>query len=234
MNRHKIYSLTNPGEDEEIARYKILGVLKEYLSNIRKNKLYPTLTDLVSLSVKLENMIVKTLEPNESANNVYPDSEEEEIYIYGNLDSGEEPYDDTNEMIKWTRQQLYPILDEGIAVYEFVEENLHFQLINGVPFSKDNGYMVIPEHKTGQFNVYSYHCILFKTDAAPIKSIKTLYLQSIPINNEEKISDQFQTMINNIGNISLPVFYCDTDLDFPYEETIFQIARKKLLKILSM
>ena len=36
-----------------------------------------------------------------------------------------------------------------------------------------------------------------------------------------------------IVNNSLPVYICETELDFPYEETIYQIARKKLLSTLS-
>ena len=233
MKRLPIDSFTNAGEDTETTKYKILGVLKEYQSNIRKNKLYPTLTELVSLSVRLENRMIHTLEPNESSDNLFADSEED-ISIFGNLDADEVSDDDSSELIKWTRSQLYPILDEGIAVYEFVDEDIDLQIINGTSLCKDNGYLIVPEHKASQFNIYSFHCILFKTDTAPIKSIKTLFVQSLPMNSSEYITAQFQTLVNTIGNKNLPVYYCNTDLDFPYEETMFQIARKKLLKILSL
>jgi hypothetical protein len=233
MNRLPIDSITNPGEDAEITKYKILGVLKEYLSNIRKNRLYPTLTDLVGLSVILENRIIRASQPNEFTDNPYSASDED-ISIFGNLDSDEELNDDPNELIAWTRSQLYPILDEGIAVYEFVDENMNLQIINSAPFYKDDGYLIIPEFKNSQFNIYSFHCILFKTESAPIKSIKTLFLQSFPMSSIESITDQFHTLLENTVDRSLPVYYCNTDLDFPYEETIFQIARKKLLKILSL
>jgi hypothetical protein len=233
MKRLQIDSFTNAGEDTETTKYKILGVLKEYQSNLRKNKLYPTLTELVSLSVSLDNMMIQTLEPNESSDDLYEDSEED-ISIFGNLDTGVESTNDSDELIRWTRAQIYPILDEGIAVYEFVDENIDLQIINGASFYKDNGYLIVPEYKTSQFNIYSFHCILFNTDSAPIKSIKTLFVQSLPMNSSEYITAQFQTLVNTIGNKNLPVYYCNTDLDFPYEETIFQIARKKLLKILSL
>jgi len=233
MNRQLIDSFTNSGEDAEITTYKILGVLKEYLTNIRRNKLYPTLTDLVSLSVRIESMIIQTLEPKEQFDNLCGDSDED-FSVFGNLDAGEVYSDASTELLKWTRTQLYPILDEGIAVYEFVDENMDLQIINGNSFYKDNGYLIIPEHKTSQFNIYSFHCILFKTDEAPIKSVKTLFLQSLPMSNTESVTSQFQTIVDNITNKTLPVYYCNTDLDFPYEETIFQIARKKLLKVLSM
>ena len=225
MNRLELDSLINPGEDSEIIKYKILGFLKEYLSNIRRNKLYPTLTELVSLSVKLENMITQTVgHPNIG----------EDFSITGNLDSGEGYNDESSELIKWTRAQLYPILDEGIAVYEFVDENIDIYIINGASLYKDNGYVIIPEYNANQFNIYSYHCILFNTSSSPIKSVKTLFQQSIPMNSSKSINDQFYSLIDAIGDKNLPVYYCDTELDFPYEETIYQIARKKLLKILSM
>jgi hypothetical protein len=147
MNRQLIDSFTNSGEDAEITTYKILGVLKEYLTNIRRNKLYPTLTDLVSLSVRIESMIIQTLEPKEQFDNLCGDSDED-FSVFGNLDAGEVYSDASTELLKWTRSQLYPILDEGIAVYEFVDENMDLQIINGNSFYKDNGYLIIPEHKS--------------------------------------------------------------------------------------
>jgi hypothetical protein len=233
MNRQLIESFTKPGEDTETTKYKILGGLKDYLSNIRKNKLYPTLTDLVSLSIKLENMIIQTVEQHDLTNDIYGELNED-ISILGNLNNEDGFSNDLNELVKWTRSQLFPILDEGIAVYEFVDENMDIQIVNGASFYKDNGYLIIPDLKANQFNLYSYHCILFSTDSAPIKSIKTLFMQSYPINSAEIISAQIHSLVYNIADESLPVYYCNTDLDFPFEETIFQIARKKLLKKLSM
>jgi len=233
MNKLHVDLFNNPIEDSEIIKYRILGILKELVTNIRKNKLYPTLTDLVSLTVKLDSMKTQTVGPKEE-NDTLLDDKEEDISIFGNLDEGSESLDDSAELINWTRSQLYPILDEGIAVYEFVEENMDIRLINGASFYKDNGYLIIPEHKTSQFNIYSYHCILFNTNSSPIKSIKTLFLQSVPMNSSESIPEQFRSLVDYTGDKSLPIFYCDTDLDFPYEETVFQIARKKLLKVLSL
>ena len=56
MNRLSINTIINPDQDSEITTYKILGTLKEYLSNIRKYKLYPALSELVGLAVKLESV----------------------------------------------------------------------------------------------------------------------------------------------------------------------------------
>ena len=44
-------------EDEEIKKYKVLSLLKNHTSLFRKNKLYPSFTELINSVVKLENMI---------------------------------------------------------------------------------------------------------------------------------------------------------------------------------
>ncbi len=232
MNRLTIDTLKS-SEDTEIIKYKILGSLKEYSANLRKNKLYPTMTELVSLSVKIENYIMQSVGPNESSESYYKESDED-ICIFGNLDSGEEAFDEFSNLIMWAQAQLNPILNEGIAIFEFVDENIDLQIINGTSINKDNGYILIPDNIENSLNIYSFHCILFNTNSAPIKSITTVFQKSIPMITADKIVSQVNILVNEMEDKSLPVFYCNTDLDFPYEETIFQIAKKKLLRALSM
>jgi hypothetical protein len=214
----------------EITRYRILAILKEHLSCIRKNCLYPTLTELVGFSVRLENLINATFKPEDTDDNFY---NKKEIAIFGNLDPGEEIIDESSELIRWTISKINPILDEGIAVYEFISENMELELIQGDPHYKEEGYFIVPDNKSMVFNIYSFTSVLFNTENSPVKSIKTVFVQSLTISTTESIIAQYNILLQNIGDKNLPVYFCSTDLDFPFEETIFQIARKKLLKFLS-
>ena len=230
MNRLSIESFVNPVEDAEITRYRILAILKEHLKCIRKNSLYPTLTELVGFSVRLENLINASFKPEDKPESFY---NEKEISIFGNLDAGEDTVDEASELIRWTIAQINPILDEGIAVYEFVSDNMELELIYGDPFYKEEGYFVVPDNTKALFNIYGFTSVLFNTENSPVKSLKTIFIQSIPINTTESTIAQYTSLLENISEKNRPVYYCSTELDFPYDETVFQIARKKLLKHLS-
>ena len=48
-------------------------------------------------------------------------------------DNSSKETDDLSDFINWVISQINPILEEGIAVYDFVYENMELKLINGDP-----------------------------------------------------------------------------------------------------
>ena len=235
MNNLLIKSIINPEQDSELTTYKILGTLKEYLVSIRKNKIYPGLSDLIGLVVRLENLR-KTFSTSKDPDN--------DLLIFGEeistseelqpTDNYAEGTDDSSDYINWVISQINPILDEGIAVYDFVDQNMELNLVNGDPLYKKEGYLIVPDNKTSLYYIYKFHSTCIESGNYPDRSIKTEFIQSIPAN------DGYNTRINNkslsdyVGNRTLPVYICETELDFPFEETILQIAKKKLLSRLSL
>jgi hypothetical protein len=233
MNSLLINTIISSEQDSEITTYKILGTLKEYLSNIRKNKIYPALSELVGLAVKLESL------KKSIAKNAHKD---EDLFIFDdeNLSDGDMQWEnhsnddeDISVYLDWIISQVNPILEEGIAVYEFVDQNMEVKLIHGNPLYKEEGYLVIPDNKISIFNIYRFNCELNKSKNYPEKSIKTEFIKSWQGIGSVNNKIQTQNIIDYLGNNSQPVYLCETELDFPYEETIFQMARKKLLSILS-
>ncbi|MDR3610442.1 MAG: hypothetical protein P4L27_07770 [Ignavibacteriaceae bacterium] len=237
MNDILINTLINPEQDSELITYKILGTFKEYLLNIRKFKIYPALSELVNLAIRLESLkssIIQTETPEEDLFLL-----DEEISYTGNIQPSDkksedsESLEDSAELIKWVISQINPILDEGIALYEFVQENMDVLLISENSLSKDKGYFIIPDNISAVFNIYKFNRFTINPLNYPEKSIKTELLQTIPFNNFANKSSQYNALLSILKNDSSPVYICETELDFPYDETIFQVARKKLLCTLS-
>jgi hypothetical protein len=237
MNNISINALIHPEQDSEIITYKILGTFKEYLLDIRKFRIYPALSELVSLAIRLESLKKSFVKPEESDDDLF--ILDEDITIFGEDKSFENKMDeseclkDSSDLIQWTISQINPILDEGIALYEYVHQNMEVKLISGDSLFKKQGYLIIPDNNTSVYNIYQFNCPVKKSKNYPEKTIKTEFLQSIPIINPSNISQQFSTIQDIFGKNSFPIYICETELDFPYEETIFQVARKKLLSRLS-
>jgi len=234
MNSLSINTIINPDQDSEITTYKILGTLKEYLANIRNYKIYPALSELVGLVIRLENISKSIAKPENSNEDLF--ILDEEISILGEMQPTENytvNADDSSKYLNWVISQINPILDEGIAVYDFVDQNMELKLITGDPIYKKEGYFIIPDNKTSVANIYKFNCELFKSENYPETSIKIEFLQFIALNNTKESRIQLRTLLDNIRKNTLPVYICETELDFPYEETILQIAKKKLLATLS-
>ena len=235
MSNLTIQSIINPEQDSELTTYKILGTLKEYLANIRKFKIYPGLSELIGLVVRLENLRKSISKPEDSDDDLL--ILDDEILTSGELQPAEnytEEGDNSTEYINWVISQINPILEEGIAVYNFVDQNMELKLINGDPLYKKEGYLIIPDNITSVFNIYKFNSLLIKSDIFPERSIKTEFIQFIPAIDADNIRIQYRTLLSYVGNNTLPVYVCDTTLDIPYKESLFQIAREKLVSRLSL
>jgi hypothetical protein len=235
MNNLSIKSIINPEQDSELTTYKILGTLKEYLANIRKNKIYPGLSELIGLAVRLENLRKSYTKPIDSDNDLYILGERistsEELQP---ADNYAEETDESTEYINWVISQINPILDEGIAVYDFVDQNMELKLVNGDPLYKKEGYLIVPDNRTSVYNIFKFTSIYIESEKYPDRSVKTEFIQSISADGEYNIRNNYNSLLEYVGNRALPVYICETELDFPFEETILQIAKKKLLSRLSL
>jgi hypothetical protein len=234
MESLSLNTIINPEQDSELTTYKILGTLKEYLSSVRKFKIYPALSELVGIAVRLENLKKTITKPENSNDDLFIlDEEASMIGEFQPTDNHSEETDETSDFINWVLSQINPILDEGIAVYDFVDQNMELKLINGDPLYKQEGYLIIPDNKTSILNIYRFNSLLLESEYHGERTIKTEFIQTIPGNDANNIRIQNRTLLDYIVNNTLPVYLCETELDFPYEETIYHIARKKLLSTLS-
>jgi hypothetical protein len=235
MNNLLLKTIISPEQDSELATYKILGTLKEYLSNIRKNKIYPGLSELIGLVVRLENLKKSFSKPTDSDNDLYILGERistsEELQPTENY---AEETDDSSGYMNWVISQINPILDEGIAVYDFVDQNMELNLVNGDPLYKKEGYLIVPDNKTSVLNIYKFQSTCIESETYPDRSLKTEFIQSISANDENNSRISNKSLLEYVGNRALPVYICETELDFPFEETTVQIAKKKLLSRLSL
>src|ERR1035437_3737654 len=125
MNSLLLNTIMNPQQDMEISTYKFLGTLKEYLQSIRNFKIYPALSELVNLTVRLDNLKKTISSTKDSDDDLFILNEEKSIFTNTNKDS------EKLHLIKWSLDQINPILEEGIAVYDFADQNMEIKLING-------------------------------------------------------------------------------------------------------
>src|SRR5207248_1486553 len=104
-----------------------------------------------------------------------------------------------------------------------------------VPLDIQEGYFFLSSGNTSITRVYQYRLSIFEKHDEKFRSIKTSYLEML-----------YRTMVNTYENIKtdlirsrsgLPnpaVYSIETQLSFPVEETLLPIAKRCLVKYISV
>lgn len=225
-----------PIEDLEYNQYKILAILKEYKAQMRKNNLYPAFTELNQIDRFLNTYLSKSTAPKKPGLKKIKSLFPEAINANNDNEKTETQYDpETVELVKWAKPYVEEVMTEGYAIYEYVHSNLHIKTIEPVPSYRDQGYFIVHDYTDAQLLLIEYLCFFFESKKAPVRSLKTKLITQVPFNeNYSSATEVGFKLIEKYGNLVNPAIYiCDSDLELPFSETIFPIAKSKLLSSLT-
>ncbi|GBD88118.1 hypothetical protein BMS3Abin03_02052 [bacterium BMS3Abin03] len=224
-----------PIEDKELNQYKILAKLKEYSKQLHTNKLYPSFAQLNLINNFMDSFLAKYRNVTISTSSKIKTSSVKTSGV--NIVNAAEDEDTLEmiEIIKWAKSLVGSLLDEGIAIYDFVFENISIDAVKPQPAYKDEGYIIVPDYKNLQLLLIEYLSSLFSSNNKPVQSLKTKLLTQVALDNTgSSIKETGLNLISRFGNLVNPAVYvCNTDLDFPFRETLFPIVKSKLLSTLA-
>ena len=227
-----ISKITSCGSDWETNRYTFLQTLKSWQNEIRKNRLYPAL----DLSWQLQNKFNDILSENIESK-YWLEKEVKGTFIDDRLVILEKAHqisfqlDKLIDFIKWGLNENIELLDEAEIVKQFVNDN-----VNIIPYSsadkyRGKGYILVPDNKIKVYKIYLYELSINWSINEPIEFLDLDLLRSIPF-ELVKGSPSFlmKEFILHSQTLYDPMTYiCQTELDFPFNETILPIVKTKLL-----
>ena len=229
-------SFVSKETDIEKNQYKILSGLKEYRLEFKQNKLYPSLSELVYLSSQLEDIsdrkgtisipLPKGIKSKSKDKNIFIEIVEQQ------KDQKEYLFD----LINWAIPLIKNLIDEAYILYNFVEENMEIIEVGIRPVFKNEGYLLVPNNNQNVLKIFRYESSIYSSEARPFHSLKTRFVQNSKQLNfagaEEFVKLELIKKYNEKPNIA--TYLCNTELDLPFDETIFPIAKRKLLDYLSV
>lgn len=237
MTTLDLKKLTMCGSDWEANQYKILIKVREWISNFNKNKLFPSIEEAIQLNLALEDLLRENIECKLWFDNeIRGEHVNERIVVYEKAHQIGNQLDKLLNFIDWTLQLNRPVLEEGRIIKNFVEENLQISRVSSIEKNyHGKGYFCLPDNKQGMLNTYLYEIIWDWSQENLYQRIQSEMVNSIPQSEAHNLVDEWvMNFINHSEDLHEPVAYVfETDLDFPYEETIFPIAEEKLLKHLA-
>jgi hypothetical protein len=232
MNPLTLETFFSADTDWEMNQYRVLGGIKEYSIDFNKKRLYPSLAHLIELSNHLEEILKQQKNLNHSFPKEIKNFDiKSKTILFESLEKLSPNLEFLFELIKWALPLINQEIEEGIVLYEFVEKNLNIEQVGILPIYKDEGYFMVKDNVAEVLQVHKYECSLFTSGSEKFRALKTELIKSI---NESLVANPPELIKSELirENRILPnpaTFICETDLDFPFTETIFPSAKRKLI-----
>ena len=232
MNPLTLESFFSSDTDWELNQFKILGGIKEYRSDFNKKKLYPSLANLIKLSSVLDEILKQKVNLDKS----FPKELKgfdliNQRIVFESLDELSPDVEFLFKLIDWAFPFITKAIEEGTIVYDFVEKNMKIEQVGILPLYKEEGYFMIKDNVASELQIHRYECSLFSSGNEKYRALKTELIKTIKDFFIGKSPETIKyELIKENRNLPNPAtFICETDLDFPFAETIFPIAKRKLM-----
>jgi hypothetical protein len=236
MTTIDVKKLTSTTSDWETNEYVILSKVKDWLSRLNSNKLFPALEESLQLKLSLEEILRENLECKLWFDNEIRARRLNARYtVYEKAHHIGFKLDKMFEFIEWALQLNKQVLEEGGIIKNFVEENLLLRKISTLEKNfYGKGYFALPDNKKQVLNLYLYEVVWDWSQEHISQRLQSRLIRSIPKQIVQNPVEQLMIeFINNSQELFEPVAYVfETDLDFPYQETILPMAEEKLLTAL--
>ena len=221
--------------DFELKKYTLLAYLQEVNKYFNENKLYPQLGDIIFHY----NNIVAFRENKKFLQEHFPKKltgvqMEKLQLLYEQMIADDELIQELEQIINYSAVTIKTTIDNGAELYEFVEDKIVISPVGIIPLENTEGYFFLSN--TGKSTkVYQYRLSIFDKHDEKYRSIKTVYInewQRSFVNTYETIKSD---LIKNRIELPNPAVYSiEAGLNFPIDETLLPIAKRSLVKYISI
>lgn len=236
METLNLSTFIKAAEDIELSKYKVLSTLSNFTSALHKNKLYPALAELISIKNELELLIEQmSLFDAEFVLNLNFADFSEELPLANPVEYDEDSLTLVKDFINWALPEINMAIDEGKAIFDYVDENIQLHEVGIMPIYKNEGYFFIPDVKHDLMKIYRFEMSLFSTEENPLRTLKSKLVDLVSLQAPEaqspyEIKHNLVKKYHDLPNPSC--YYFETDVDFPFVETILPVVKRKLVRCL--
>ena len=137
-------------------------------------------------------------------------------------------------IITYAMQKMDPAIQTGKEIYDFVESRLAIDPVGIVPLMPFHGYFSLRNGKEKTHGIYEYQITIFENKDDKYRGINIQYLDTY----EESITKTPEAIKLDLirRNKFMPntaVYYVQSDITFPLEQTLLPVAKRSLVKYIS-
>jgi len=221
--------------DFEYKKYILLDYLQEINRHFDKSKLYPNLTDLIFhynnlLFFKKNKTMLQQAFPQRLTK---ADIEAVQL-TYQKIVDDDSSMKEIEQIISYAMHKMDPAIQTGKEIYDFVESCLNIDPVGIIPLMPYYGYFSLRNGKDKTHGIYEYQITIFENKDDKYRGINIQYLETY----EESITRtpeavKLELIRRNQHMPNPAVYYVQSDITFPLEQTLLPVAKRSLVKYIS-
>jgi len=221
--------------DFEYKKYILLDYLQEINRHFDRSKLYPNLTDLIFhynnllYFKKNKNMMQQAFPQRLTKADI-----DAVKLTYQKIVADDNSMREIEQIIAYAMQKIAPAIQTGKEIYDFVERHLNIDPIGIVPLMPYNGYFSLRNGRERTNFIYEYQVTIFENKDDKYRGININFIDTYEesiINTPEALK---LTLIRRNQYMPNPaVYYVQSDIAFPLEQTLLPVAKRSLVKYIS-
>lgn len=221
--------------DFELKKYTLLAYLQEVNKYFNENKLYPQLADIIFHY----NNIVAFRENKKYLQEHFPKKltglqMEKLQLIYEQMLEDDELMQELENIIHYSASRIKKMISNGTEIYEFVEEKISINPIGLIPLDTKEGYFFLSSGNVKSTRVYHYRLSIFEKHDEKYRSIKTRFMDHWVRSFTSTYEHIKSELICHHRDLPNPAVYSiETELNFPVEETLLPVAKRRLVRFIS-
>jgi hypothetical protein len=227
--------ITEKHIDFEYKKYILLAYLQHVSDCFKTIRLYPALSELIE-----HYKTAKSIKENKNElaahfpQRIIGISPEQFMIRYEKLVNDDKLMQELESILDFSLSKFAGSLHEGKQIYDFLEHEIHLQMVGLRPIDASSGYLFL-KNNSAQTQVYNFTVTLFEQSDATWRGINTTYLCTYSSN----LLHTYQSIKSDLilSNRSLPnpaVFAAETELAIPVNETFLPIAKRMLIREISI
>ncbi len=155
--------------------------------------------------------------------------------LYEKMIEDDDLMKELEDIILYASKTMETTISNGTEIYELVEDKMTIAPIGLIPLDLNEGYFFLSSTMDKNTRVYQYRLSIFEKHDEKYRSIKTEFIDNWHrniINTYENIKSELirhRTMLPNPA-----VYAIDVALGFPVEETLLPIAKRSLVRYITV
>jgi hypothetical protein len=219
--------------DYESSQFHILNGLQKIRHTFSQNRIYPPLAELIDLYTTLRKIAASSGDiSQELPRRIKGIDLQSKRIIYETIEPGHNHFRAIEELIHWALPHIQQAIEEGETIYNFVDSNMKMEEVGILPSYVEEGYLLIPELRQSLLHVIRYEVSIFTGADQHYRNLKTTSVRTVPLStlHFSPASIKMDLMRSHPDLPNPATYFLATDLDFPFQETMLPIAKRKLLR----
>lgn len=219
--------------DFEYKKYLLMAYLQEVNEILENKKLFPVLNDLIFHYNNLNQIKMK----KKLMNDQFPkrvtgaDLQKMEL-LYQKIIEDDQLMLELESIIEFAMPRLKEKLHLGKNIYQEFESGIEIEPIGIAPLQYNEGLMFLSTLNDPLMRIYHYQITFFERSNEKYRGIHTTYIDSIKKSLGKTYEQIKVSLIKRLNNLmpNPATFLVSTSSMQPFQESIFPVAKKSLVK----